>query len=111
MIGKRCHRTLSAALVFAVELGAAGCGERTLLTGLARDEAQRCTVVLQAAGLDATMQADTSAAGGDALVVAVRGDEADYRTALETLEEHGLPRRATPGFTTETTGLIPSPAV
>jgi type III secretion protein J len=103
--GRRVCRTVALALAAAAS---GGCGEHALVTGLAREEAQRCAVVLRANGVDASVE---EAAGGHGeYTVDVRGDDADYRTALRVLEAHGLPRRSPAGFSTASPNLIPSPA-
>ncbi len=82
-----------------------GCSRRTVLEKLPRREADRCSVALRAAGLDASIEG-----AGDESAVTVGGDDADYRTALHVLDDHGLPRRAAPGFESEGGSLIPSPS-
>ncbi len=85
-----------------------GCSQRLVATDLDASEAQRCAIVLRAAGLDVLVDRDESA-GERRQRLAVRGDDADYRTALQLLEERGLPRRAVDGFATESSSIIPSP--
>lgn len=85
-----------------------GCAQRTVVSDLDASEAQRCAIVLRAAGLDVTVDRD-EAAGERRQRLALRGDDADYRTALQLLEERGLPRRAVDGFDTVSSSIIPSP--
>lgn len=91
--------------VLIAPLLAAGCARHVALEKLPRREADRCAVALRAAGMDASVEG-----AGDESTVTVGGDEADYRTALQVLDDHGLPRRAAPGFETESASLIPSPS-
>lgn len=92
-------------VVTAAMLLVAGCARRSVLEKLPRREADRCAVALRAAGIDASIEG-----AGDESVVTIGGDDADYRTALQVLDDHGLPRRAAPGFETESASLIPSPS-
>lgn len=93
-------------LAFLALLVAAGCSPRVVVDGVAPAEARRCDVALRAAGLDAAVERDE---GEGALRVVVRGDDADYRSALQVLQEHGLPRREISGFGAGPASLIPSP--
>ncbi|HQR37080.1 MAG TPA: hypothetical protein PLF26_01660 [Blastocatellia bacterium] len=98
---------LAALLIALAQCSLVACGGRALLSELSPSEAERCSVVLRSAGLDVTVERDDS--GGDAgRRLTLRGDEADYRTALRVLEEHNLPHRTAPGFSTETSALIPT---
>jgi type III secretion protein J len=89
-------------------VGTGACGQRTLATDLEPAEAQRCAIVLRAAGLDVAVERDAGGSG-DRQQLAVRGDEADYRSALEVLEEHSLPHRRVAGFSADGSSLVPSP--
>lgn len=100
-----CHASLRLAALLVVAVLATGCARRAVLEGLPRREAGRCTVALRAAGLDAAVEG-----AGDESTVTVGGDDADFRTALQILADHGLPRRAAPGFDSEGGSLIPSPS-
>jgi type III secretion protein J len=104
---RRTGADAAAALIALVALAASGCTSRVALANLDASEAERCGVVLRAAGLDASVERDD--AGGEGRHrVAVRGDEASYRSALQLLAEHGLPRRRIEGLETSAS-LIPSP--
>ena len=98
-------RSTFGVVIIAAMLFVAGCARRSVLEKLPRREADRCAVALRAAGIDASIEG-----AGDESVVTVGGDDADYRTALQVLDDHGLPRRAAPGFATESASLIPSPS-
>ena len=100
-------RIAFALVLAAAAAAAAGCADRTLVEGLSREEAQRCAIVLRASGLDASVE---EASGAGEHRVSVSGDDADLRTALQKLEEHGLPRRTPPGFSTGSSGLMASPS-
>jgi type III secretion protein J len=100
----RTRNTIVVSVTVATVL-VAGCSRRTVLEKLPRREADRCSVALRAAGVDASIEG-----AGDESVVTVGGDDADFRTALQVLDDHGLPRRAAPGFETESASLIPSPS-
>jgi type III secretion protein J len=86
----------------------AGCGAHVVVADLDAREAQRCGIVLRANGVDAVVERDETAGEGRHRI-AVHGDGADYRTALQLLEEHDLPRRRVAGLDAETASLIPSP--
>jgi type III secretion protein J len=101
-------RRFLVALPIALTLPLAACGSHVVVGGVDAAEARRCDVVLRAAGLDAVVERDESEGSG-ALRVVVHGDDADYRTALQVLVEHALPRRRAAGFSTEAASLIPSP--
>ena len=102
---KRTRTATAVGLLACAALLSTGCSRRTVLEKLPRREADRCTVALRAAGVDATVEG-----AGEESVVTVGGDDADFRTALQVLDDRGLPRRAAPGFETETGSLIPSPS-
>jgi len=101
----RARRRLASLVAIAASLAAGGCGSRVLVADLDRGEARRCVVALRAAGLDVDLESGDAGAGAS---VTLRGDSADYRTALQVLDEHNLPRREAQGFTTEPSSLIPS---
>ena len=101
----RRHRVATALLVAVV--GFAACGSRTVVTDLEPAEAQRCAVVLRSAGLDASVERDDGA-GESSRRLTVHGDDADYRSALQLLEEHNLPHRRPAGFADESSSLIPT---
>jgi type III secretion protein J len=100
---------IAAFATLAASLCLSSCSQRVVATDLDSSEAQRCAIVLRAEGLDVAIDRDDAAGDGRARVT-VRGDEADYRTALAVLEAHSLPRRLVAGFSTETQSLIPSPS-
>jgi type III secretion protein J len=102
-------RRAKAGIALAALIAATSCSTRTLVEGLPADEAQRCVVVLKAAGIDAAAERDASGAQGTFLLT-VRGDDAAYRSALQLLDEHGLPRLRREGFGAQSDGLIPSPS-
>lgn len=89
-------------------LAATSCGSRVVLTDLDALEAQRCAIVLRSAGLQVDVEQDEGGSG-QTRRLALHGDEADYRSALQVLEEHGLPHRAVAGLGAESSSLIPSP--
>lgn len=98
-------RTLAPIAIAIALLPLGGCARRAVLEKLPRREANRCLVVLQAAGLDATIDGTGAEAG-----ITVGGDEVAYRSALQVLEDHGLPRREPAGFEASGASLIPSPS-
>lgn len=102
---KSHQHTALVLVVSGMVLLSAGCSRRTVLEDLPRREAGRCTVALKAAGIDASVEG-----AGDESTVTVGGDDADYRTALQVLDDHGLPRRAAPGFESDGGSILPSPS-
>lgn len=99
------RQTVRVPVIVLVSLLATSCARRTVLESLPRREAGRCSVALRAAGLDAAVEG-----AGDESTVTLGGDDADFRTALQVLDDHGLPRRAAPGFESDGGSLIPSPS-
>lgn len=104
----RRYTAIARTALAALAVATAGCGTHVVVGDLDSREAQRCGVVLRANGLDVGVERDENAGEGRHRI-AVHGDGADYRTALQLLEEHDLPRRRVAGLDAGTASLIPSP--
>jgi type III secretion protein J len=95
--------------LLALALATCACSRRVVVSNVDASDAQRCAIALRAAGLDVTVDRDETSGEGRQRV-AVGGDDADYRSALQVLDEHELPRRTPAGFDASASSLIPSPS-